>query len=150
TLSIITPECNSFGLALLGARSLGDAQTVAGKDSTIVVLENDLYRRLPASKADAFLESAARVIVLDHLANATTARASLLLPAATIAESDGTLVSNEGRAQRFFSVFPHRTDIRESWRWLRQPQWSSLDDVLAELAKESPQLAGIADAAPSD
>src|ERR1019366_7608106 len=70
-------------------------------------------------------------------------------PAATISESDGTLVSNEGRAQRYYSVFPHQTDVRESWRWLRQPQWSSLDDVLADLAKETPPLSGVVDAAPS-
>ncbi len=148
-LSLITPECNSFGLALLGARPLDEALPLCASVQTMIVLENDLYRRLATKKADAFLESAARVIALDHLANSTTAKAGLMIPAATIAESDGTLVSNEGRAQRYFSVFPHRTDIRESWRWLRQPQWSSLDDVLADLAKEVPQLAAVADAAPT-
>ena len=148
-LSLIAPECNSVGLALLGARPLDEALALTGGDHTLVVLENDLYRRLPASKAEAFLDSAARVVVLDHLANATTAKASLLLPAATIAESDGTLVSNEGRAQRYFSVFPHKVEVRESWRWLRRPQESSLDDVLADLAKEMPQLAAATDAAPS-
>jgi len=148
-LSLIAPECNSFGLALLGARPLDEVGALTAKDRTVIVLENNLYRHLPAKKADAFLESAARVIVLDHLANTTTAKASLLLPAATIAESDGTLVSNEGRAQRYFSVFPHQAEVRESWRWLRQPQWSSLDDVLVDLAKEAPQLAAVVDAAPS-
>jgi NADH-quinone oxidoreductase subunit G len=148
-LSLITLECNSFGLALLGTRSLDEAVALTAKDRTVIVLENDLYRHLPANRADAFLESAARVIVLDHLANRTAAKASLLLPAATISESDGTLVSNEGRAQRYYSVFPHQTDVRESWRWLRQPQWSSLDDVLADLAKETPPLSGVVDAAPS-
>lgn len=148
-LSLITPECNSFGLALLGAHPLDEALALTGTDPTVIVLENDLYRRLPAKQADALLESAAQVIVLDHLANATTANANLLLPAATIAESDGTLVSNEGRAQRYFSVFPRKSEIRESWRWLRQPQWSTLDDLLADLAAEIPQLASAADAAPS-
>ena len=148
-LSLIPPECNSFGLTLLGARPLDEAVERTGKDRTVIVLENDLYRHLPARKADAFLESAARVIVLDHLANATAAKASLLLPAASVPESDGTLVSNEGRAQRYFSVFPHQTEVRESWRWLRQEQWSSLDEVLTDLAKEAPQLAPVVNAAPS-
>jgi len=148
-LSLIAPECNSFGLAMLGARPLDEALALAASDQTVIVLENDLYRRLPASKAEAFLDFAARVIVLDHLANATTARASLMLPAATMAESDGTLVSNEGRAQRFFSIFPPKDEIRESWRWLRQSQWYSLDDVLADLGKEMLQLAAVKDAAPS-
>ncbi|HKS73251.1 MAG TPA: molybdopterin-dependent oxidoreductase, partial [Terriglobales bacterium] len=148
-LSLLTPECNSFGLALLGAHPLDEAVALTGKDGTVIVLENDLYRRLPLEKSDAFLGSAARVIVLEHSSNTTSARASLLLPAATIAESDGTLVSNEGRAQRYFSVFPHQAEIRESWRWLRQPQWSSLDDVLSDLAKEVPQVAAVVNAAPS-
>jgi NADH-quinone oxidoreductase subunit G len=147
-LSLLTPECNSFGLALLGAHPLDEAVALTGKDGTVIVLENDLYRRLPLEKADALLGSAARVIVFEHLANATTAKASLLLPAATIAESDGTLVSNEGRAQRYFSVIPHQAEVRESWRWLREPEWSSLDDVLNDLAKEVPQLAAVVNAAP--
>ena len=149
TLSMIAPECNSFGLALLGAHPLVEALSLTARDPTLIVLENDLYRRLPEKRADALLESAARVIVLDHLAHATSAKASLLLPAATIAESDGTLVSNEGRAQRYFSVFPHKSELRESWRWLRYPQWSSLDDVLADLAAEIPQLGPVVLAAPS-
>ena len=32
----------------------------------------------------------------------------MVLPAATFAETDGTLVNNEGRAQRFFQVFVPR------------------------------------------
>ena len=147
-LSLIAPECNSFGLALLGARPLAEAFALTQNRPTVIVLENDLYRRVPAKDAEAFLESAAQVVVLDHLTNATTAKANLLLPAATIAESDGTLVSNECRAQRYFSGFPHRAEVCESWRWLRQPQWSSLDDVLADLASESPQLASAVHAAP--
>src|SRR6185437_7903930 len=119
--------------ALLGAHPLDEAVALTGKDRTVIVLENDLYRHLPGKKADALLGSAGRVIVFEHLAHATTAKASLLLPGATIAESDGTLVSNEGRAQRYFSVFPHQAEVRESWRWLRQPEWSSLDDVLNDL-----------------
>ncbi|MEO6829266.1 MAG: molybdopterin-dependent oxidoreductase, partial [Acidobacteriaceae bacterium] len=136
-LSLITPECNSFGLVLMGARPLSEAIATMRDDTaaTVVVLENNLYRRLPEKLVDGFFESAAHVIVLDHLANDTTAKAELLLPAATFAESDGTLVNNEGRAQRFIQVFPAPEDVRESWRWLGDSVWSSLDDVLAALAE---------------
>jgi len=89
-------------------------------------------------------------VVLDHLANQTTEKADLLLPAATFAESDGTLISGEGRAQRFFPVFaPQEGDLRESWRWLGDPKWSTLDDPLAAMAEELPQLASAVAAAPS-
>ncbi len=147
-LSLVAPECNSFGLALLGARPLDELSRTAGGAQAVIVLENDLYRRLPAEKAEGLLASAKQLVVLDHLANATTAKAMLLLPAAPIAESDGTLVNNEGRAQRFVSVVPHVPEVRESWRWLRQPQWQSVDDLLSDLAADTPVLAAAAGAAP--
>ena len=90
----------------------------SGGAETVIVLENDLYRRAPAAAVDAFLSRARNVIALDSLANPTTAKAELALPAGTFAESDGTFVSNEGRAQRFFQVFVPEGDIQESWRWL--------------------------------
>ena len=157
-LSFIAPECNSFGLALMGARPLREAFSITrnGEAAPLIILENDLYRHLPAKSVDSFLGSATRVVVLDHLENKTTAKADLLLPASTFAESAGTLVSNEGRAQRFFPVFPQpnpedgdvRGDARESWRWLGDPAWLSLDDVLATVAKDLPQLAPVVRAAP--
>ena len=153
TLSFIAPECNSFGLALTGARPLGEAFELArsgpGAIGTLIVLENDLYRGMPAKLADDLLESAEHVVVLDHLANETTAKADLLLPAGTFAESEGTLVSNEGRAQRFFPVFPQRGDVRESWRWLGDPAWVTLDDPLGAMAEALPKLAPVVAAAPS-
>jgi len=151
-LSFIPPECNSFGLALMGARPLSEAfrMTEDGETDTIVILENDLYRLIPAKLVDDFLQSAKHIVVLDHLANQTTEKADLLLPAATFAESDGTLISGEGRAQRFFPVFaPANGDVRESWRWLGDPRWPTLDDVLAAMAEAFPRLAPAVAAAPS-
>ncbi len=149
-LALITPECNSFGLALMGARPLSEtvSMTRDGEAAALIVLENDLYRRFPRKLVDDLLGSATQVVVLDHLENETTAKANLLLPAGTFAESDGTLVSNEGRAQRFFQVFAPHEDVRESWRWLRDPAWSSLDDVLAAITEEIPRLATVVEAAP--
>jgi NADH-quinone oxidoreductase subunit G len=152
TLSFIAPECNSFGLALIGARPLSEALRLAEDSAadTIVILENDLYRQIPAKLVDGFLHSAKHVVALDHLTNQTTEKADLLLPAGTFAESDGTLISNEGRAQRFFPVFAPRVgDVRESWRWLGDPKWSTLDDPLAAMAEELPWLAPAVAAAPS-
>src|SRR6185312_10499429 len=119
-LSLVVPESNSVGLALMDAPSLDEALSAMrnNPDATVIVLENDLYRQIPKKVADEFLESAAHVVVLDSVESETTARAELLLPAGTFAESEGTLVSNEGRAQRFFQVFPSGDEVRESWRWL--------------------------------
>ncbi|MGY2254343.1 NADH-quinone oxidoreductase subunit NuoG [Pseudomonas reactans] len=165
SISLVVPEANSLGLAMLGGESLDAAlQAVTdGKADAIVVLENDLYTRTDAAKVDAALDAAKVLIVADHQKTATSERADLVLPAATFAEGDGTLVSQEGRAQRFFQVFdPKYMDasilVHEGWRWLHalratllnQPiDWTQLDHVTAATAASAPQLARIVDAAPS-
>jgi NADH-quinone oxidoreductase subunit G len=165
SLSLIVPEANSMGLALFGGDSLDDAlqAVISGKADALVVLENDLFTRVDAATVEAALNTAKVVIVADHQKTATSDRADLVLPAASFAEGDGTLVSQEGRAQRFFQVYdPTYLDasiqIHEGWRWLHalratllnQPvDWTQLDHVTAAVAKSNTQLAGIVGAAPS-
>lgn len=165
SISLIVPEANSLGLAMLGGDSVDAAlqAVIDGNADAIVVLENDLYTRTDKAKVDAALNAAKVVIVADHQKTATSDRAHLVLPAASFAEGDGTLVSQEGRAQRFFQVFdPKYMDasilVHEGWRWLHalratllnQPiDWTQLDHVTAAVASSTPQLARIVDAAPS-
>lgn len=170
SLSLVVPEANSLGLALLLDKGQGgesvDAALEAlsgGQADAVIVLENDLYRRADTAKVDAALSAAQLVIVADHQRTATSERAHLLLPVASFAEGDGTLVSLEGRAQRFFQVYePSYYDsnilIREGWRWLhalhstlqgKAVDWTQLDQVTAACAASNPLLAGIKDAAPS-
>jgi len=159
-LSMTVPEVNSMGLALLGGLSL--EQAFAQDYDAVIVVENDLYRRLPATRIDAALAKAAEVIVLDHSDTATVAQASIVLSAASFAEGDGTVVSQEGRAQRYYQVYdPSYYNpayaIKESWRWLHALQtgledknisWTVLDDVIESVAKNVPVLEAIQDVAP--
>jgi NADH-quinone oxidoreductase subunit G len=149
--SLIAPECNTVGAALIGGAPLTAAFEAVrdGRADTVIILENDLYRRAPAAEVDALFRAAKHVIVLDHLANATTAKADLELPAGTFAESDGTFISSEGRAQRFFQVLSPQEDVLASWRWLKPDRWQNLDDALAALSKALPELAPAAYAAAS-
>ncbi|WP_053159447.1 NADH-quinone oxidoreductase subunit NuoG [Pseudomonas protegens] len=165
SISLVVPEANSLGLAMLGGESVDAAlqAVIDGRADAIVVLENDLYTRTDAAKVDAALNAAKVVIVADHQQTATVERAHLVLSAASFAEGDGTLVSQEGRAQRFFQVFdPTYLDasimVHEGWRWLhalrstllnKPVDWTQLDHVTAACAASTPQLAGIVDAAPS-
>ncbi|AUG03041.1 NADH-quinone oxidoreductase subunit G [Pseudomonas sp. 09C 129] len=165
SISLIVPEANSLGLAMLGGESVDAAlqAVIDGKADALVVLENDLYTRTDAAKVDAALNAAKVLIVADHQKTATSDRAHLVLPAASFAEGDGTLVSQEGRAQRFFQVFdPTYMDasilVHEGWRWLhalrstllnKPVDWTQLDHVTAACAQSNPQLAHIVDAAPS-
>lgn len=159
-LSLTVPEVNSMGLALFGGLSL--EQAFAQDYDAVIVVENDLYRRLPATPIDAALAKAAEVIVLDHSDTATVAQASIVLSAASFAEGDGTVVSQEGRAQRYYQVYdPSYYNpayaIKESWRWLHALQtgledknisWTVLDDVIESVAKNVPVLEAIQDVAP--
>ena len=165
SLSLIVPEANSMGLAMLGGDSVDDAlqAVIDGHADALVILENDLYTRVDAAKVDGALNAAKVVIVADHQHTRTVERAHLVLPAASFAEGDGTLVSQEGRAQRFFQVFdPVYLDssilIHEGWRWLhalrstllnKPVDWTQLDHVTAAVANSAPQLTRIVDAAPS-
>jgi NADH-quinone oxidoreductase subunit G len=87
-----------------------------------------------------------------------------------MAESDGTVVNYEGRAQRFFQVFVPEGDVAASWRWLRDvaravsvargsagggstivddlASWKTFDDAVAAAAQTAPALSRITDAAP--
>jgi len=162
-LCLVVPEANSLGQAMLAgpeAPDLGELERRArqGEIDTLVVLENDLYRRGNSAGVDALLASCPNVIVLDGLDNATTSAASLALPAASFAESEGTLVSMEGRAQRYFPVFQPREERRSSWVWLlaclkelERPEAHPLhhfDDITRACATDIPALAGITAAAP--
>jgi NADH-quinone oxidoreductase subunit G len=126
---------------------------------TVIILENDLYRRADVQSVDAFLGRAEHVIVIDHLQNPTCDRAGVVVPAATFAESSGTLVNNEGRAQRYYQVFVPEGDIRAGWEWINDIMRSagrsaaggtwSFDGIVSELASAIPAFAPVPDIAPA-
>jgi NADH-quinone oxidoreductase subunit G len=159
-LCLTVPECNSLGLGLMGGGDLAAAFEALKSNTadTVIILENDLYRRAGAEAVDIALDAARHVIAIDHLDNATALKANLVLPGATFAEGDGTLVNNEGRAQRFYQVFVPEGDIQESWRWLRDimvasghseaSAWRTLDDITAALAEALPVFEAIPELAP--
>ena len=169
---LTAPECNSLGLVALGGGPLSAALAALRerRARAAIVLENDLFRRAPKSEVEAALAAAEQVAVLDHTLTETAHHAHLVLSAATYAESSGTLVSSEGRAQRYFQVlFPEsppmtresvlltRESVLPAWRWLAQAAresgngalaWSSLEQVTAALAAEDAAFEGITRAAP--
>jgi len=163
-ISLVVPEVNSMGVALIDGQPV-DALLAAlarAEADVVVVLENDLYRRLPGSTVDAALAAARSVIVIDHQRTATVEKAHIVLSAASFAEGDGTVVSNEGRAQRFFQVYDpvyYRPDerVHEGWRWLHAVEcarngtaidWATLDDATHACADRFPVLKRITGVAP--
>lgn len=158
-ISLVFPAANSFAVAMMARGGIESARGAVAESegATLVIAESDLFREVGKATADSLLSGAAHVVSLDHTANATTERADVLLPATTYAESSGTLVSLEGRAQRFFAVFPPPAPSRDAWSWLgelaaaagkRAAGWENLDELLAEIAASLPELAKIREAAP--
>ncbi len=118
-LALCVPEANSLGLMLLmdgSHNSLGKAMQSEAHQA--IVLENDLYRRAPSAAVDSFLTSVQQLAVLDHLQHRTGEAANLVLAAGTFAETTGTFVNYEGRAQHFYATFKPAADIQSSAKWL--------------------------------
>ncbi|WP_276502128.1 NADH-quinone oxidoreductase subunit NuoG [Terrimonas pollutisoli] len=160
-LCYILPECNSMGLAMMQASSFDEAITRVQREENItaIIVENDVYRHITPDKANTFFNRCKNIVVLDSLHNRTTEKASVLIPVSTFAEADGTLINNEGRAQRFYQSFmPSAKYIKESWKWLGQMKTSLTklvngqphhpDEWLEKLEKLLPQFEGIAQSAP--
>ncbi len=151
----ILPECNSMGLALMPGKSLDDlvSHVPAHGVDTLVILENDLFRRADEKALKAMFEIAGKIIVLDHLDNQTAQKADILLPVSTFAESQGTIVNNEGRAQRYYKALNPGKEIRESWQWLNMfkkfqdipgsVNLERFDDITASMTDELPVFSRI-------
>ncbi|MFO6297193.1 NADH-quinone oxidoreductase subunit NuoG [Rahnella selenatireducens] len=164
-ITFVASAANSIGLSMIGGGTLDDALELLtrGDADSAIVMENDLYRQAPAASVDAALAKVQNLLVVDHQRTRIMDKASLILPAASFAESDGTLVNQEGRAQRFFQVYdPAYYDttvsMLESWRWMhslhstinsRHVDWTQLDHVIDACVEALPQLKGMVDAAPN-
>ncbi len=159
-MAAVLPESNSCGVALLGGMALEEAVVSVAKreTDTLIIMENDLYGRMHEQDAAELLAGAGQVIVIDHSQNRTVSSATLVLPAATFAEGTGSVVSSEGRAQRYFKVFMPEGDIKESWRWmcdllaaLGRPEgsaWKNFDDLVTAVAASTHLFAAVKDLSP--
>jgi NADH-quinone oxidoreductase subunit G len=155
SLSFIFPECNSLGLGLLDGKSIEDLAALSEKErpDTLIILENDIYRRIDKKLADTLLENFKKIIVLDSLVNKTSQKADILLPVGTFTETEGTFVNNEGRAQRYYRVLPDENSVIESWRQLKELmdisgnklalEWQNFDHVVAAMTDGIPILSKI-------
>ncbi len=148
SLCFVFPEANSAGLMLLGGRSLDSLEK--GDNSRVIInLKNDLLNNnYDGSITEAITGS--KLVSIDCLRNSTTEKSDIVIPAGTFAESDGTFVNNEGRAQRYYQVYnPDNKEIMESWRiagHLFQGDENnelSFGNIVDEIARSIPELSGI-------
>ncbi|MEW6112791.1 MAG: NADH-quinone oxidoreductase subunit NuoG, partial [Thermodesulfobacteriota bacterium] len=160
SLSFVVPECNSIGVALMGGLSIEEAIEGAesGPIDTVIVLENDLCTRVSKELLSRLRASCKNLVAIDHCLTESVTEAELVLPAATFAESQGTLVNNEGRAQRYYRVFLASEPIRESRHWLREAKVAAegkqsenlelFDDFVTQMAWTLPVFEAVSNIAP--
>jgi len=155
-LCLVVPECNSLGAALQGGASVESALEAIerGEVDRLIVAENDLFRRAEPARVRAAL-ARVQVIALDSVVTPVVERADVVLPTAAFAECEGTFVSYEARAQRFYQTFQPKAPIAPAWRWLADAagelglaDWKHVDALIASIDGE-PALRGVARAAPA-
>ena len=163
-LKYCLPEFNSMGLCLTTQDQHLSFSTIFenaanSKIDTLLIVENDLYRRAEAAQIDMLIKNVSNVAVFDCVNTSTISKSQLALPAASVFESEGTVVSCEGRAQRFYPVFQPAEQRQASWQWILNlgkiraiESFTGLvrfDQVSDACAASNVELASIGDASPN-
>ena len=132
-LALVVPEVNSLGLAMLmdgNDKALDQAMSSGAKSA--IILENDLYGRAASAEVDAFLNGIDDLAVLDSMKTRTGEQANLVLASGTFAETSGTYINYETRAQHFYSVFKPAEPIRSSVFWLSDQKLAEVTQACAD------------------
>ncbi len=157
---ITSPEVNTTGLLMMEDKSLDEILSKIESDEieTLLILENDLYGNSSDAKLDKIFDKVNNVVVLSTLENKTTLQADYVIPIGSFAESDGTVINNEGRAQRFYQCKLPDENVLESWRYISEigkaagiEKFKSLnkfDDFVEQLIKDLPEFDGIQNTSP--
>ncbi|SNX67722.1 NADH dehydrogenase subunit G [Cereibacter ovatus] len=149
-VALFPPEAGSLGLALLGGAGIDHAaRALEAEPRPVIVLDAALPDRAPADTVERLMAAATTVMVLDWLNGPLSARADLMLPVSAPVEAAGTWINHEGRAQRSFAGRP--SDLVPAWRLLAPlcgGTETTLDEMLAALAHDCPDLAAVTQAAP--
>ncbi|MCO1335162.1 NADH-quinone oxidoreductase subunit NuoG [Microbulbifer sp. OS29] len=173
SLYLCCGEANSLGVTQFFSGECGYLEKLITElredkgenDKTLIILENNLFRRLSSEDLHVLFASVEHIILLDTLLNETAKHADLIFPVSATAESQGTFVNNTGLAQRFYTVYEGTGFIQESWRWLSDAavyckertetieaisNWSHCPDVTEALAESVPSLSVIKQLGPDE
>ncbi|MCR3755211.1 MAG: NADH:quinone oxidoreductase subunit G [Candidatus Westeberhardia cardiocondylae] len=166
-ISFIVSNANSMGSIIMNGTNLNDLinnikNNKKNNEITIILLENNLHRYISEKKINFLRKKIKNLIVLDNQFSQIHKYADLILPTTNFAESNGTIINQEGRAQRFFQVYnPSHYDsnkiILDGWRWIhwinseyntKKIYWTNIDHVINTISKKIPKLYMIKDVSP--
>jgi formate dehydrogenase alpha subunit len=130
------------------------AEAMVGSVNGLVVVAEDLAAVLPTGQrvVEALAETEF-VVVLDAFATPTTRAAHVVLPIASLAETEGTVTSVEGRVQRVRAAARPPGEAKPGWQTLAElsavlglpRSYRSADDILREIAKVIPAYDGVSE-----
>jgi predicted molibdopterin-dependent oxidoreductase YjgC len=127
-------------------------QILKGELRAVYIMgENTVISDANASKSKMALESVEFLVVQDLFLTETAELADVVLPAASFAETDGTFTNTERRVQRVRKAVDPPGEAKADWQILCElaermgypMQYSEVSEVWAELARNTPILAGI-------
>lgn len=118
-LSLVLPDCNTLGLLMLKPIALKNLNYEnINKPKSIIILENDLINRLGQKRFNS-LTKEAFIITIDTLLTETMKQSSLSIPSSSFTETTASIVNNEGRLQKYFSVIPNKEGLNSSFYIIR-------------------------------
>jgi NADH-quinone oxidoreductase subunit G len=120
-LSYVLEASNSMGLSMLDGTThisaLQQRLEVAKNPTALVVMQQDLANLMDKDSAKKLADQCKHLIVIDQFASTTSEQADVVIAAASMMETEGTLVNNEGRSQRYFSVLASSNTTKiDNWR----------------------------------
>jgi NADH-quinone oxidoreductase subunit G len=138
-----------------GKTGYGLEAVLAGKASpeVVVVADADFAAAADDAASVATLRKARFLAVCARRANALTRAADVVLPAASLAEKEGTFTNVQGRVQRFERAFLPKPPARAHWELLLQlatalgygdRNWTPAD-LLAAIGREIPAYGDLSD-----
>jgi NADH-quinone oxidoreductase subunit G len=151
----LLPDCGP-GYAPLDAPGMGTREMLeaaaAGKLSALWIAGADLMKSYhDPALVERALEACPFVVVSELFMTETARRATLVLPAASMAEKDGTYTNCERRVQQIHRAFEISPDVKPDWLIFAETGMAlgggtpafSARDILREIAASVPIYAGM-------
>jgi NADH-quinone oxidoreductase subunit G len=133
--NLLLPDCNSWGAVQAGVQPGKNGRNTSGIFSgdlkLLYILGSDpVVRYHDPAKAREAIVKAEFVVVQELFLTETAKLATIVLPAASFVEKDGTFVNIEGREQKIKQALEPRSGSR--------PDWRIFSDLLARLGAPAP------------
>ncbi|HWQ19162.1 MAG TPA: formate dehydrogenase subunit alpha [Methanotrichaceae archaeon] len=119
--------------------------------SLFIVGENPMMSYPDRHRVERALEALDFLVVSDIFPTETTAKAHVILPAASFAEKEGTFTSTERRVQRIHPALQPVGESRPEWQFISelltmfgvQSSYSSPADIMEEISSVTPIYGGM-------